>query len=333
MHRALIVAVLALAFAGVAHADVRTDEKTQVKFEGMLGRMLNFFGGKTTRDGSVSTVAVKGDRKMTLNGDTAQIVDLNEEKVYDLNMNKKTYTFTTFAELRKRMEDARKKAVEQAPKDQGQPAPPKSGDPQQEIDVDFGMKESGQRKTINGFDTREVVMTIAVRQKGKALDDGGFVLTSRSWLAPKIQHLNEIAAFDLRFFQKLGMPTMLDAQQMATALAMYPMMKDAIAKLQSENVNLDGTPVLTVVTFEAAGANAQGDSPARQEEPKGLPGLGGIGGRLGRRIMNRGKNEAPPAAPANPNRVGVMTMQHEIVSVSPTVSATDVAIPSGFTGK
>ena len=36
---------------------------------GMLGKVVNFFGGKSAREGVVSTVAVAGDRKMTTSGD------------------------------------------------------------------------------------------------------------------------------------------------------------------------------------------------------------------------------------------------------------------------
>ena len=72
-------------------ADVRADEKTRVEFAGMLGRMMNLFGGKGAKDGVTSSVAVKGDRKATLNDTTGQIVDLAEEKVYDLDMKKKSY--------------------------------------------------------------------------------------------------------------------------------------------------------------------------------------------------------------------------------------------------
>ena len=43
-------------------ADVRADQKTRTEFGGMLGRMVNFFGGKAAKEGVVSTVAVKGDR-------------------------------------------------------------------------------------------------------------------------------------------------------------------------------------------------------------------------------------------------------------------------------
>ena len=101
-------------------ADVRADQKTHVEFAGMLGRMVEHFGGKAAREGVTSTVAVKGNRKATLNDATGQIIDLTEEKVYDLDLKKKSYKVTTFAELRRQMEEARKKAAEDASKEQGQ---------------------------------------------------------------------------------------------------------------------------------------------------------------------------------------------------------------------
>src|SRR5919106_3997435 len=114
MRRIVIAVVLGMVCAGVANADVRTDEKTQVKFEGMLGRMANLFGGRAAKEDVVSTVSVKGDRKATLNGETGQIIDLNEETVYDIDIRNETYTVTTFADVRRQMEEARKKAAAQA---------------------------------------------------------------------------------------------------------------------------------------------------------------------------------------------------------------------------
>src|SRR3954471_20751042 len=104
-----VLAILVLSTSGIL-ADVRADEKTRVEFAGMLGRMFNLFGGKGAREGVASMVAVKGERKATLNDTTGQIIDLTEEKIYDLDVKKKTYKVTTFAELRRRMEEAEKKA-------------------------------------------------------------------------------------------------------------------------------------------------------------------------------------------------------------------------------
>lgn len=330
MSRVAGAIILGLLCTGVAHADVRAEEKTQVTFEGMLGRMLNMFGGRGARDGITSTVSVKGDRKMTVTGDTAQIIDLTEEKVYDLNMKDKTYTVTTFADLRRQMEEARAKAAA-APREPSEPSQPKNGEPQKEVEVDFSLKESGQKRAINGFDAREVVMTIAVREKGRALEEsGGLVMTSNTWLAPKIQAMNEVAAFDRRYAEKFGAPAMLDARQMAMVMSMYPQMKEAMTRLQAENVNMDGTPVMTTVTFQAVANPAQAQEAKSAPAPAGLPGLGGLGGRLGRRIMNRGSDAQPAPAAATGNRTTVMTMTNEVLKVSPTVADADVAIPAGF---
>jgi hypothetical protein len=328
MYRIVIAVVLGMTCASVASADVRTDEKTQVKFEGLLGRMANLFGGRAAKDGIVRTVSVKGDRKATLDGETGQIIDLNEEKIYDLDIRSKTYTVTTFAEIRRQIEEARKKAAAGAPRESGRPSAP-SGEPQ--VEVDFDLKETGQKRVINGFDAREVVMTISVREKGKTLEaSGGFVVTSNTWLTPTVAGTGEVAAFDRRYAEKLSSSLMFDAQQMATVLAMYPMIREAVAKLEAENVNMNGTPVMTAVTFEAVANPSQAEqaNTQPQESNPGLTGLGGLGGRLGRRLMNRGNNNQP--APTASNRATVMTMLQELLKVSPTVNDGDVAIPAGF---
>jgi hypothetical protein len=82
-------------------ADVRTEQKTHATFGGPLGRMIGMFGGKAAKEGIVETVAVKGDRKMTTSEKTARLIDLAEEKVYEIDLDGKSYKVTTFAEIRK----------------------------------------------------------------------------------------------------------------------------------------------------------------------------------------------------------------------------------------
>ena len=67
----LLPALGLIAHAGrlPVHADVKKEERNQVSFAGMLGRMFNLFGGKSAKEGVVSTVAVSGDRKMMTTGD------------------------------------------------------------------------------------------------------------------------------------------------------------------------------------------------------------------------------------------------------------------------
>jgi len=228
---ALAVAGL-LVTAAVAGADVKSSSKTQMKFEGMLGRMMGMFGGKAAKEGIVSTVAVKGDRKITTTDDTAEIIDLAEEKVYELNLKDKTYKVVTFAEMRKQMEEARAKADEEARKQRA--AEGKKDPNAKEMDIEFSVKETGQRRQINGFDCRQVVTTMAMHEKGKTLDQsGGMLITSDMWLAPKIAAMKEVTDFDMRYWKKLALDTFMpSAEEMMQAFAMYPGLKDGMAKLE-----------------------------------------------------------------------------------------------------
>jgi hypothetical protein len=325
--------VTALLSPALAFADVKTQEKSQMKFEGGLGRMMGMFGGKMMKDGIVSTAAVKGDRKLTITDTTGQIIDLKEEKVYDLDLDKRTYRVTTFAELRQRLEEARKKAAEEPMPTEQKVEQRKDG---KEIEVDFDLKETGQKRTINGFDAREIVMTVVAREKGKTLQQsGGMVMTTSTWLTPNAAALKEMNAFDLRYAEKVYGPLMADGQQMAMALGMYPMLKDAMARMQKEQVKLDGTAVLTIMKAEAVASAEQAAAAQKEEaaEPAAPTSTGGLGGMLGRRMMKRGNNNAQPTEPSTPGRATIVTMQHEVMSITPVATDADVAIPAGFKEK
>jgi hypothetical protein len=321
MSRLFKICVLALPLAALsaapAQADVKTRDKTQVKIEGMLGRMAGMFGGKAVKEGLIQTHAVKGDRKIELNDSTGRIVDLKEEKVYELNIRDKSYKVTTFDELRRRLKEAQEQAEKQAPKEEQQKEEP--GQPAKEVEVDFDVKETGQKKSIAGFDTREVVMTITVREKGRTLEEGGgLVMTSNSWLSADIPALKELAEFEMRYWKAIAPETSgVSAEQMAALMAMYPMLKNAMERLRSESTKLEGTPLATTTVFETVKSKAQ---QAEQAEQKGG---GGLGGMLARRMIK--KDDKP--------RATLLTTTHEMLEVTPSVAAGELDIPAGFKEK
>jgi hypothetical protein len=299
-----------------AVADVKTREKGQVKFEGMLGTMTRMFGGKAASEGIVSTNAVKGNRKATLNDSTGRIVDLGEQKVYDLDMKKKEYTVTTFDELRRKLQEAQERAAKEAkdaPKESGDRQPAEG---QKEVEVDFSAKETGQKKSIAGHDARQVIMTITVREKGKTLDEsGGLVVTADSWLGPEIPALQELAEFEMRYWKAIAPETAtISAEQMAAVMAMYPMVKQAMDRLSQEKVNLKGTPLATTTTFEGVKSKAQ------IEEQKQNSGGGGLSGMLARRIAK--KNDS--------TRATILTLNTETLEIATAVGPADLEIPADF---
>jgi hypothetical protein len=333
MRRLLISCALALPIfvltAGPALAEVKTREKSQVKIEGIIGRMMNLFGGKAAKEGVVATTAVKGNRKSTMNDSTGQIIDLSEEKVYDLDLRKKTYEVTTFDELRRRMKEAREKAEkdarEQSKDDTKDSKPEKAEKPEKELEVDFDVRETGQKKQLAGYDAREVIMTVTLREKGKLLEDsGGFVMTADSWLGPQIAALKELHEFDARYWKQLQGPDAMgmSAEQMAMVVATYPMLKQASERLSKEGAKLQGTPLATTTTFEVVKSKEQ---MAQQSESSSSNGGGGIGGMLARKIAKK-DNEVKP-------RATVFTVFGETQEVATTVAAADLAIPADFKEK
>lgn len=335
MRRGLIK-VLLLAFllftATAVWAEVKTEEKSQFKLEGMMGRMMGMFGGKAAKEGVINTVAVKGNRKMTMSENTGEIIDLSEQKIYNVDFKKKSYEVMTFEEMRRRLLEAQEKATKAA-KDNNK-AEKQSAEKQMEIDL--SSKESGQKRLINGYDCREVVTTITLREKGKTLDEaGGMVMTSHIWLGPSIPAIKEIADFDQRYAKALGDVFNLggSAEQMAMATAMYPGMKDMLGKVQTENINMEGAQILMEMTAESVQSAAQMSQAPKQdnESSGGISSIGGLGGMLGRRIGRKKEAEGDANKPAN--RSTIFTTNHELLKISTGVSDADVSIPASFKEK
>jgi len=305
MRRGILLSAALIAAASISlSADVKTTERTQIKFEGMLGRMIGMFGGKDPR---TSMVAVRGDRKASLSEGSGQIVDLSEEKIYTLDAKKKTYSVITFEELRRRMKEAQENAQKEAEKAGEQPE--QAGG--REYEIDFEVRETGATKSLAGHDARQVIAIVTLRQKGRKLEEGGgLVLTSDMWLAPRIATLDEIQAFDRKFAEKVyGEMGTMTADQLAALLAMHPGFQKAQERLAKEGEKLAGTPLMTTLTLESV------KNPA--EASQGGSGIGGMAGRMLRREK-----------PGEKKRV--FTSTHETLSIAASASGADVSIPADF---
>lgn len=333
MIRTRILAVLLVVAAATASvsADVRTDQRVRFQLGGAIGKLVNMFGGKGARDGVTSTVAVKGDRKATMSDTSGQIIDLAEEKVYDLDMRRKTYKVTTFAEMRRQMEEATRDAAKNARDQASEPSQPAEKDPDaKEYEVDFDVKNTAETRTINGFNTTRSVATVTVREKGKTLDQsGGLVMTTDLWMTAGAPSTQDLADFDRRYAEKLFGPmvTGASAQDMAMAMAMYPQMKPALDKMRAEGGKLSGTAILTEVKMESVppGTANQAAAAPPAEEPR-RRGLGGMLGGLKKMAEGAEKGNG-----AKPERAVIMTTSVEMLKLTTDVDAASVALPAGFT--
>ncbi|HWP85425.1 MAG TPA: hypothetical protein VNN17_09560 [Terriglobia bacterium] len=339
----ILVLLLFIAGALSAGAEVKKEEKTHVQFTGMLGAMARMFGGKAAKEGTREVVAVKGDRKSTMRDDGGQIIDLAEEKIYDLDRKGKSYKVTTFEELRRQFAQQQEKARQEMAKMKDAPAP-RQGSAEIQMEFTFDVKETGQKKQINGYDTKEVVLTISAHEKGKKLEDsGGMVTTMNLWLTPQIPALKEISDFDLRYFKKLALPfDPAMAQQMAAMMAANPYLVQSMGKVKEEAAKLEGIAVLTTTTFQTVAskqAMAQMEQQKQADSSTDVPVggdkksiFGGIMGGIAKRAIQK-KAEESQTSSAGPGRSTIMTASTELISVSSSVSDADVSIPAGFKEK
>jgi hypothetical protein len=309
--------------AAACLADASVDQKTQFKFGGFMGGMINAFGGKSTHEGSTSTTYVRGDRKAVVHETSGEIVDLDAEKIYYLDYGRKTYKVVTFDELRKQFEEQKARAEKQnerEAKNQKKEGP--------EYEVDFDVKDTGAKEVINGFNTHEVVLTITVHEKGKKVDQsGGVVLTSDMWIGPHLAAMKEIGDFDRRYFAKLYGKEFgaADMAQMAVLMASNPAFGKAMKALAQKSSSFNGSPIKTIMTVEAVAGSEQKQQAGSDESSGGVSSI--VGGFM-KRAQQRKQSEGGQA-----NRGKLLDSSVEVTRAAMTASANDVAIPAGFTQK
>src|SRR5437879_5922648 len=89
---------------------------------------------------------LKGDRMMTMNKDRASIIDLSKETITEVDFAKKTYSVMTFAEMKQAMEDAMSRM--------------QKGNDKADVKWDVKAKATGQTKTIQGLEAKEIITTM-----------------------------------------------------------------------------------------------------------------------------------------------------------------------------
>ena len=219
------LAVLAIAAAMTAHADfsyTQTRKTTQGSM-GMAG------GPQTTKH------FLKGQKmRVDIGNDNAVIIDFDAQTLTSINNATKTYSVKKFSEMGQAMGE--------------------SG-----VEVKLDVKETGQKKVINGFNSSELLMTMDIdsadaRQSGMKMQ-----MEISTWISPDVPGAQELRAF----YQKNGarIPWAAIAGQGAN-----PGMAKGIADMQRKLAGMGGVPVLQVVRTKAGGAGAPQITPAQQQQ-------------------------------------------------------------------
>jgi carbon monoxide dehydrogenase subunit G len=308
-----------------AFGDFSYDQTSKIT-GGMMAGAMKFAGAfsKQAREPMVTTVAVKGNRMVHVSQHRASVIDLDAETITEINFDKKQYSVMTFAQMKQMMDEMSQKM--------------KSSPDAQKADVHYKVsaKDTGEKKTIAGYDTHEMILTMEMEGTDQQTGNkGGMVMTTDMWIAPKASGYNEIADFHKRMFKKL------DWTPSSMGMMARPDMAKGMAELAKESSKLNGMPVLQVVKM---GAHAEGQpqsgqqaAPQQQEQQADKPSIGGLlGGKLGGFGRKKKSQDDSTDGGATPQGSGdasgslmEMTMEMGGFSSAPVDSA-KFEIPAGF---
>lgn len=195
---ALVILVAALNIGARADFSYTSTRKTT---GGMMASMAGAANG-------TSKVWFKGRKMKSEEGDNVSIIDFDAQTITTINNAAKTYSV---------------RSLNQAA-------------PQSQVNVSIDMKETGQHKTINGFETKEVVLTMeADLSQGRGMG-GKAQVEAHLWLASNVAGANEMRSF-----------------YAANATRIPGAGMQAIADIQKKIATLDGVPVEEVIVVKPAG--------------------------------------------------------------------------------
>lgn len=347
-----------LMLAGTARADITLERTMSVEgvgamaFGNMSGTTRTTISGDKSRTDSDIKMQSKLVRFLAHGamGPSADIVRLDQDKIYHLNINKKEYTETTFEQMReqlKKMSDQMASADEKK-----QPAavdeskcewlPPKAE-----------VKKSGEKAQFAGYDAERLTITAAQPCKDK--ESGSIcevALVVDEWLSTGFAEGAEAQRFYKAYAAKMGLDASTSQDVAQRAQALFSRYKGIWAEIAGKMQGVKGYPVKTSFTLALGGpqcknSNAQQaqsstDSGASGGESSGNPaGLAGaVAGKLGG-LFHKKKDDAdaPAAQPAPattpvavpPGDVALMTISSQLVSVSTTGASADAfTVPADF---
>ncbi|HEY5101682.1 MAG TPA: hypothetical protein VII70_02770 [Steroidobacteraceae bacterium] len=369
---AFALALILAAAAQVASADVTVQQR--ISIEGIGGMSIANMSGATTTTIAGDKSRTESDLQMQskllrmfargATGPHVDIVRLNEDTLDHLDVNKKEYTETTFAQMRAQMQKAMDQAGSQPTRED--PKPGNVDDSKCEwSDPKAEVKRSGEHATFAGYDAER--MTITASQACKDKDTGSvceFVLSLDEWLAPKFERSAEALSYERAYAQKLGLGTATTSKDLSErAQAMFGRYKGIWSEVAAKTKDIKGYPVRTSFALAVGGPQCKGDnnqsadasasssnssanaaSSSTDSTPTTPAAMASqLGGKLAG--MFHKKSDTPPPADANASApatapppaalpagmIPLMTMSSELVSVSTTAVDPGVfQVPAGF---
>jgi len=256
-------------------ADASYQETSQITGGTMVDQLKSIsFLGKTMNNLFAPTntlTMVHGNQKAVVSKDSTEITDLDKETITRIDTAHKTYTVTTFAQMRQAIANMPKQMEQaQAQMKQAQ-AQQQAQQPKTDLKMSFDVsaKNTGVTKEINGLTAQEQVVTMQMHVTDpnapptEAVNTMTYVVTTDAWIAPDPPEVKEIQDFDMRMGQKLmagvdlaALRAQMTSQNpgMAQLFGGKPGSAEAMSQMQKEMAKLKGTRVMEVTRMGGSGS-------------------------------------------------------------------------------
>jgi hypothetical protein len=350
--RAVLCAIFSLA-TGIAQADITLERTMSVEgvgamaFGNMSGSTRTTISGDKSRTDSDIRMKSKiiGFLARNAVGPSAEIVRLEDDKLYHLNINKKEYTETSFEQMRERLQKAQDQMNSTDEKKQ-----PSAVDQSkcEWLPARADVKKTGEKAQFAGYDSERVIITAAQPCKDK--DTGSIcevALVLDQWLSTGFAESAEALKFYKAYAAKMGMDPTSSQDVSQRARALFSQYKGIWTEVAAKMQNVKGYPVKSSFTLALGGeqcknSNARQAQSSQDNDSSNSPGglAGAMAGKLGG-LFHKKKDDAdaPAAQPAPvvtpvavpPGDVALMTVSSQLVSVSTNGASTDAfTVPADF---
>jgi hypothetical protein len=259
--------------------------------EAMLTRVLK---DHTSRDEQKTKFTGKVLGTFVSDKDRVTLTRLDEEVIQMLNVAKKTYTETTFKELREAREKAMSNVQEDAQKnpEKGPEKPPTH----KITKASFTVTPSSEQKTINGYSCKKYVLKMLLDIEDlQTHQTGEMRMDNILWTTTETASLKEVQKEELAFAQlylkKLGLDTMPDDMRKMSEKMMASLsgagekdLAKALSRMGQEMKKIQGYPIVTQMDWYLTGSEpptATQSAPEKTSEDTGIDTSNGVGGALG----------------------------------------------------
>ena len=231
-----------------------------------------------------TTTMVHGNQKAVVGKDSTEITDLDRETVTHIDNVHKTYTVTTFAQMRQAIQDMPNQ-IQQAKAQAKQEQPQEQPKSDVKASFDVSVKNTGVSREVNGLTAQEQIVTMqmhATDANAPATDANSvtYVVLTDAWVAPDPPEVKEIQDFDVRMAQKLmaGVDVAALRSQMVTQnpgmaqmFSGKPGSSEAMAQMAKEMAKLKGTRVMEVTRMGGSGMGTGPTQNLAQTSPASTP--------------------------------------------------------------